>query len=343
MGEASSLHPINLFISYAHKDDPFRKQLGAHLSTLRSQGIISDWHDGRILPGQDWNSVIDEALNKSRIILILISADFLHSEYCYAKEMGRAIERHDAGEAVVIPIILRACIWEYSRFGKLQALPKGAKPIQNWKYKDEAWLDVVRGLLQVIEALNNDHPVMASTDFPKPSKSTDSTGQGGVGVGDSVKAEQHPIKEINWYSRFAQTLRKSWVAQTRGPNLCCSDLVLLSLALMCGLTVRSIWQNNNPIGSAIPFPKSSVLQPATPTPTPESTQSRAPAKSSPTATPSGDWPSVYLAICKNRGGCEAKRNCDLVTRDTRSNSEEKKDAEARLKALENEIKIFNCR
>jgi len=149
---------IRLFISYAHLDEDLRQELDNHLSNLRRQQTISGWHDRRIAPGQEWAEQIDNALNEAQIILLLISARFMASDYCYAKEMVRAIERHDAGEAVVIPIILSACDWQGAPFSKLQALPKDAKPIKNWNDRDEAWLDVVRGLRQVVDRLSRPEP-----------------------------------------------------------------------------------------------------------------------------------------------------------------------------------------
>ncbi len=168
MGKASSSLPIKLFISYAHRDEDFRLELNDQLSNLQRQKIISSWHDRQIVPGQEWAGEIDDALNEARIILLLISARFMASDYCYSKEMLRAIERHDAGEAVVIPIILSACDWQDAPFSKLQALPKDAKPIKGWNDRDEAWLDVVRGIRRVIEALNPDHQNVVSGAPPGP-------------------------------------------------------------------------------------------------------------------------------------------------------------------------------
>jgi hypothetical protein len=154
---------IRLFISYAHRDEDLRLELDDHLSNLQRQLIISGWHDRRIAPGQEWAEQIDDALNEAQIILLLISARFMASDYCYAKEMARAIERHDAGEAVVIPIILSACDWQGAPFSKLQALPKDAKPIKNWNDRDEAWLDVVRGLRRVIDRLSRPEPTVETS------------------------------------------------------------------------------------------------------------------------------------------------------------------------------------
>ena len=150
--------PVKVFISYAHRDEDFRLELETHLSGLRRQKLIDAWNDRKIEPGQEWAGEIDDALNQAQIILLLVSADFLNSDYCHDKEMLRALERHAAKEAVVIPIILRACDWLQTPFSKLQGLPLNVKPIKNWSDRDEAWLDVVRGLRKVIEKLPRPTP-----------------------------------------------------------------------------------------------------------------------------------------------------------------------------------------
>src|SRR5947209_18596837 len=103
-----SPRPINLFFAYAHNDEDFRKELDAHLSLLKREGLINVWHDRKIEAGIDWASEIDVYLNTADIVLLLISADFLASEFCFSTEMKRALQRHDAGEARVIPVILRS-------------------------------------------------------------------------------------------------------------------------------------------------------------------------------------------------------------------------------------------
>ena len=96
--------PLSLFISYAQEDEPLRQQLEKHLSLLRRQGLISAWHNRAILAGSEWARDIDEHLNTASIILLLISPDFLASDYCYDIEMQRALERHQRREARVIPM-----------------------------------------------------------------------------------------------------------------------------------------------------------------------------------------------------------------------------------------------
>ncbi len=120
---------------------------------LRRRGIISDWHDRRIGAGSEWKDQIDRNLELAHVILLLISADFLASDYCYDIEMKRAMERHKTKDARVIPVILRPCDWRDAPFGELQAVPKDARPVTAWSNEDEAWLDVAQGIRSACEEL----------------------------------------------------------------------------------------------------------------------------------------------------------------------------------------------
>jgi formylglycine-generating enzyme required for sulfatase activity len=144
---------IEVFFSYSHKDVELRDELEKHLSILKRQGVIESWHDRRIGAGREWKGDIDKHLNTADVILLLISADFLASDYCYDVEMERAMERHEAGEARVIPVILRPVDWKGAPFGKLQALPRDAKPVTEWPNHDKALLDVARGIRAAVKEL----------------------------------------------------------------------------------------------------------------------------------------------------------------------------------------------
>ncbi len=150
---AEPTQPIELFYSYAHEDERLRNELEKHLSLMKRQRLISQWHDRNIGAGTEWANEINTRLNTARIILLLISPDFIASDYCYSIEMTRALERHQAGEARVIPIILRPTDLKNSPFSKLQALPKDAKPITRWKDRDEAFLNVAEGIRKAISDL----------------------------------------------------------------------------------------------------------------------------------------------------------------------------------------------
>jgi predicted helicase len=144
---------IKLFYSYSHKDEDLRDQLDTHLALLRRQGLIEQWYDRNINAGREWAQEIDTHLQSADIILLLISTDFIASEYCYSIEMKEALRRREAGEARVIPVILRQCDWESSPFAMLQALPRGGKPVKNWTNRDSAFTDVAKGIRRVIEEL----------------------------------------------------------------------------------------------------------------------------------------------------------------------------------------------
>jgi hypothetical protein len=147
-----------LFYSYSHKDEHLRDQLETHLSLLKRQGVLAGWHDRRITAGMEWEGKIDKNLNAAHVILLLLSADFLASDYCYDIETKRAIERHRNGEARLIPIVLRACDWTSAPFGRIQALPTDAKAITSWPNIDEAFTDVAKGIRAVVEELKRPDP-----------------------------------------------------------------------------------------------------------------------------------------------------------------------------------------
>jgi tetratricopeptide (TPR) repeat protein len=151
---------IEVFISYSHKDQTFREELEIHLSNLKRQNIISSWYDGDITPGSEWEPQIMDHLTSAQIILLLISADFIHSDFCYSIEMNQAIDRHNAGEARVIPILLRPTDWQGAPFDKLKMLPTDAKVVTSWPTQDDAFLDVVQGIRKAIDDLTNNRIIV---------------------------------------------------------------------------------------------------------------------------------------------------------------------------------------
>jgi hypothetical protein len=157
-----------LFYSYSHRDEELRAELEKHLSLLRRSGHISEWHDRRLEPGTEWKGEIDEHLRRAQIILLLISADFLASDYCYDIEMKVALERHDRGEAVVIPVILRPVDWMSAPFARLQGLPKDARPITTWANRDEAFADVARVIREVVTRKFSGAPAPVPVVAPPP-------------------------------------------------------------------------------------------------------------------------------------------------------------------------------
>jgi hypothetical protein len=160
--------PIELFYSYAHRDEQLRKRLETHLSALRQQGVITEWHDRKIVAGTDWKQNIDTHLMTARIILLLISPDFLASDYCSGVEMQRALERQAKGDACVIPVILRPVDWKGTPFAHLQCTPTDANPVTMWANRDEAFADVARAIRIAIEQFHLHQPNLSPAQSPSP-------------------------------------------------------------------------------------------------------------------------------------------------------------------------------
>ena len=145
---------IKIFFSYSHVDEKMRNELEKHLVMLKRQGVISTWHDRKIMAGSELDSEIDENLKDADIILLLVSVDFLSSDYCYDIEVKQALEMHKNNKAIVIPVILRSCDWSDAPFSKLMALPTDAKSVSTWDDKDEAFLNIAIGIKEVAKKLN---------------------------------------------------------------------------------------------------------------------------------------------------------------------------------------------
>lgn len=151
----------SLVFSYSHVDEALRNELEKHLSPLKRMGKITTWHDRRINPGLEFERQIDHYFSEADIILLLISSDFIASDYCYQVEMTNAMERHKRAEAVVIPVILRECAWHQLPFGSIMAATIDGKPITKFASHDE-------GYVQVFDAVSR---AIASMEAKKPQQS----------------------------------------------------------------------------------------------------------------------------------------------------------------------------
>ncbi len=156
--------PLKLFCCYAHQDEELRDELNVHLTVLGRQNLISTWYDRVITAGTVWEHEIDEHIETADIILLLISASFLTSDYCYGIEMQRALQRHESGNASVIPIVLRPVDWTDAPFSRLQVLPTGGKPVTTWLDRESAFVDIVKNIRRSVE----EHSISSLQVLPKP-------------------------------------------------------------------------------------------------------------------------------------------------------------------------------
>lgn len=147
--------PISAFVSYSHADAKLKSELLKHLSPLVRLNLVSHWHDGEIKPGDHWEKAIADKLTSAKLVLLLISSDFIASDFCYDKELGVALERDKNKTARVLPVILRPCLWSELPFGELQATPPAVKPVTSWSSPDEAMMEVAKAVREAAQALQD--------------------------------------------------------------------------------------------------------------------------------------------------------------------------------------------
>lgn len=145
--------PLKLFYSYAHEDESFRDEMSKALKLLERQGLFEELYDRNIVGGMDWNREISQRLEAADIIALLVSPDFIASDYCYGKEMIRALERNRDGEAVVVPITVRPTELTDAPFANLQYLPKGGWPISSSTDRDSAYKDIAVGIRTIVSRI----------------------------------------------------------------------------------------------------------------------------------------------------------------------------------------------
>lgn len=155
---------IDVFISYSPNDDEARRTLETHLAALQRSRLIRTWTAHTIGPGQEWRAAVDQYIDNAHLILLLISPDFLASDHHYEVEVTRALDRHRAGSARVVPIIVRHVDWRGTLIDGLLMLPENARPVSSsgWETADKAWLNVARGLRGVVEEMMGGVPSYSS-------------------------------------------------------------------------------------------------------------------------------------------------------------------------------------
>lgn len=150
----TSKNPIKVFISYAKEDTSFMHELTKHLKVFEKNNIIEIWHDALIAPGENWKEEIKVHIQDAHVIILLISADFMASDYIDNIEISKSLDRSRKRETVIIPIIIRPTNYSSLEISKYQALPKDGKPVSTWVDKDEAWVDITNQLKKLFDSLS---------------------------------------------------------------------------------------------------------------------------------------------------------------------------------------------
>jgi tetratricopeptide (TPR) repeat protein len=189
---------IDVFISYARSDRAACTEFVGHLALLRRQGLVRTWHDAMIRPGEDWDAAIRERLHAAKLVILLISKNFLASDFCYGVELQYAMDRHDRREALVVPILLSPCDVTGASFMRLQVLPSDARPVTQWSSQDDAWTDVTAQLRSIVVDLK------ASLERAAGAKSRGAT--------RSIPPEHvvQPVSQMSLLARYVSW--KSWIS-----------------------------------------------------------------------------------------------------------------------------------
>ncbi len=143
-----------IFISYAHEDEDLKNELDKYLKVLKRSSKVQTWSDRKLVAGEEWDAAIMTELAKANIILLLISVDFNASDFIWDKELTAAMDRHEAGSARVVPIILRRCDWDDLPYAKLQALPRNATPVTEYENQDQAFTEVAQAIDMLVDQMN---------------------------------------------------------------------------------------------------------------------------------------------------------------------------------------------
>ena len=163
-----SANAVKVFISHSEKDQKQLEELTTHLAQLRRQKQIEIWHRGLAVAGSDTERQIDQQLQSAEVILLFISPSYLASDSLFEKELTPAMDRHRRGQCRVIPIFVRPVDLAGQPFASLAPLPRDGRPISAWPKADEAWLEVAKGIRQVVEMLRQGIPIAQGATMASP-------------------------------------------------------------------------------------------------------------------------------------------------------------------------------
>ena len=153
IGVEQQVRKPRVFLSYSHEDEQYKRELDKHLAPLRNSGRAETWNDRKLEAGSRLNEIIQKELNESDIIILMISSDFLDSYYCHEIEMKKAVERESRGECKIIPVIVRACMWDETELINFLAFPRDGKPIEQYEHKDDAYLEIAKGIRDIVQSM----------------------------------------------------------------------------------------------------------------------------------------------------------------------------------------------
>lgn len=163
---------LSLFVCYAHADERIVRQLIPSLKVLARRGYIAPWRDSDLVPGEDWDETIKERLSKAQVILLMVSTNFLASDYITRNEVPLAMSLMNDHKAVIVPVLLSPCSWREEDFEKLEKLPRKDAPVSSFRSHRDAWFLVEEGLKKVVDKARG-YLEAGVSDLPRTRKQVD--------------------------------------------------------------------------------------------------------------------------------------------------------------------------
>jgi Zn-dependent metalloprotease len=229
---------VALFYSYSHKDEKLRNTLATHLSLLNRQGIINEWHDRNIVGGENWQSAIAENLQTADIVLLLISPDFIASDYCWGVEMEASLARHESGKARIIPILLRPVDLEGTPFFKIEPLPKNMRPVTLWNNRDQAWLEIAKGIRESSNQIISGHVTQNEAEVKMIAQTRERANIRKVDMTEELRTGGNPRRTVCMALRGLESERT--IARTEGSSES-GDRVVDEVYRWLGLSYDFFW------------------------------------------------------------------------------------------------------
>ena len=228
---------LHLFFSFVKQDQSYLDEIEKGLTMLKRQGYISIWDERMISAGAEWRREVEEHLDLADIILLLISQDYLNSDFSYEIELKRAMERYNAGGVRIIPILINPCDWKQSPFSQLQVLPKNLKSVSEWQDQQAAIRDIVKNVQIAVEEIliGRDTKRILTTKAILTTNSSSTLSQ--LDKEKELERVEHEL-EADFEKRVSNEIRKREVELGQGKKTILTTNVLTTIAtisLSCNL------------------------------------------------------------------------------------------------------------
>lgn len=193
--------PVKIFISYSRKDIAYKEELVEFLAPMRRQGLINDWHDKNIIPGEKWEDELLEELATTDVVVFLISPSFLNSDYIDRVEIKNALKRQQEGTVSIVPILVRPSFFKDTELASFMALPSDAKSVSEHKSRDKAWLEITEGLKRVILKIKRNKELPSTFQQKENKTSTQFSNQTNISGNGNIVIQGVSGSQINIASR----------------------------------------------------------------------------------------------------------------------------------------------